>query len=172
MFRVGFFHILDSHLMSMLPEAIVLFISFRSVLQKGYMLRVSWLIGWPFIWTVCEDKIFAIWAQEATGISCVKIFNITIANKPYISLNEIYNTQYFNFSYVQKSYGLAITGNRDDAIYFLHSVLFGPEHRTTREGHMMIYKTNIHRPYYISRAMPSDEISEKHLSALKVLSFY
>lgn len=159
------FHILEFHLLSVLPEAIVLFISCRSVLQKGYMLGVLWLIGWPFIWPVCEDKIFAILSQEATGISCAKIFNITIEKKPYVALNKICNTQHFNFSYVQKSYGSAIN-------YFLHSVLFCPENRTAREGHTMIYKTNVYRPYYISRAMPSDEIRGKHLSTLKMLSFY
>lgn len=33
----GIFHLSHSHLLSSLPEATVLFISCRSVLQKGYM---------------------------------------------------------------------------------------------------------------------------------------
>lgn len=81
----GLFHILQSHLLSVLPEAIALFMSCRSVWHKGYMhqqflLRVLWLIGWPFIRTVSEEKIFPVLAQEAIRISCAKIFNITIAD--------------------------------------------------------------------------------------------
>lgn len=127
----GLFHILESHLLSVLPEAIILFISCRSVWQKGYMhqqvlLRVLWLIGWPFSWTVSEDTIFAILAQEAIGISRVKIFNITTVNKPFIALK--YTASRILILVMFKYY----MGLQSIISYF--SVLFDPEHRTARRG--------------------------------------